>query len=282
MGQKTLAAGTHNYTLIYAKGFSWGPKALGLFVERIGTIKQAITERTSVPELEATPLVEVAITDETILQRSFVMFGDKKKTHAINVGMPNGLNFSYDLNQGAYLQVWRGKFLDATQMWHDRGEPQTSAPMGVIIQQTGKFPFAFLASDNEKLPDTLLRTALKYKGYRLRKNQEGTTTFPDFMYEYQGLKFTDTTIPSSSAEGIIRHLTIEGTPVVATPLYAVLAEGDNIIEVETNQYVVDDNSYYIAIKSTVLNKVFIRENNGKKQLLMPVNGLKEVVYELLF
>ena len=281
-GSKKLSAGEHTYTLIHAKDFGWGPKALGCFVERIGTPKQGITERTSLPEPEATPLIEVKVGQEPVLQRSFVVYGDKKKTHAISVGLPNGLSYSYDLNQGGYLQLWRGKFLDATQMWHDRGEPQTSSPMGTTVNSNDKFPLAFLASESAAFPDTLTKSDLKYKGYRLQKYDVAgqQIAFPDFMYEYKGIKVKDTSLPMAQNEGINRLLSFEAG--ADSKLYALLAEGITITNICNNRFAVDNQQYYVQVNTTETNKVIVRENNGKKQLLMPLAGLKELSYQLIF
>jgi hypothetical protein len=55
------------------------------------------------------------------LLRSFLNFNNKKRTHVISVGSPQQVNYSYDLKQGALLQVWNGPFVDATEMWEQRG-----------------------------------------------------------------------------------------------------------------------------------------------------------------
>ncbi len=281
-GSKKLSAGEHTYSLIHAKDFGWGPKALGFFVERVGTPKQAITERTSLPEPEATPLIEVKVAQETILQRSFMMYGDVKKTHAVSVGMPGGLSYAYDLNQGGYLQAWRGKFLDATQMWHDRGEPQTSAPMGVTISLNDKFPLALLSDASASIPASLPKSDLQYKGYRLNKIEVAgeKIAFPVFMYEYKGLKVQDLSTPSANSDAIVRHLTFEGSTPAGTSLYVLLAEGNMITDLGKNRFAIDNQQYYVSIPET--SKAIIRDNNGVKQLVLPLAGLKDLSYQLIF
>ncbi len=271
---KQLSAGEHTYSIIYMKDFSWRKNGLAVFMQKQNSEKQAITERTSLPDPEPTPLVEVKVNDQPVLQRSFMMHGNKKITHAISVGMPSGLSFSYDLNQGGFLHLWRGKFLDATQMWHDRGEPQTSEPMGSIITSNDKFPLAYLASAETSFPDSLTKNDLKYKGYKIEK-----TGSPNFMYEYKGLKVSDTTTPLDQFEGVNRNLKFDGE---ASQLYALMAEGSDIIEVATNRYSVDNQNYYIQVFPTETNKPIVRNSNGKKQLVMPLNGLKEISYHLIF
>ena len=271
---KQLSAGEHTYSIIYMKDFYWRKNGLAVFMQKQNSEKQAITERTSLPDPEPTPLVEVKVNDQPVLQRSFMMHGNKKITHAISVGMPSGLSFSYDLNQGGFLHLWRGKFLDATQMWHDRGEPQTAEPMGTMITSNDKFPLAYLASAETDFPDSLTKNDLKYKGYKIEN-----TGSPNFMYEYKGLKVSDVTTPLDKFEGINRSLKFDGE---AGKLYALIAEGSDIIEVGTNRYSVDNQNYYVQVFPTEINKPIVRSNNGKKQLVMPLNGLKEISYHLVF
>ena len=282
--QRKLSVGEHSYKIGYIKNFSWRPNSLGVFIQKDHAEKQAVTERTSLLNPDPVPLVEVKANNETQCQRSFVVYGNKKKTHAINVGMPSGLNFSYDLNQGGFLQLWRGKFLNTTEMWHERGEPQTAEPMGLTVNANDKFPLAYLTNSETAFPDSLLKSDLKYKGYKLEKraNFSGNHAYPNFMYEYKGLKINDMSTPLDEALGINRYLKFEGENPAQIPLYALLAEGSDIAEVATNRYSVDNKSYYVQVFPTETNKIIMRESKGKKQLLMPLNGLKEISYHLIF
>lgn len=280
-GRKKIAAGEHTYTILYTKDYNWRPNSLGVFIQKDQWEKQNMTERTSLLDMVPVPLIEVKPTDQPTVQRSFIMYGNKKISHGINVGMPDGLSFSYDLNQGGFLQLWRGKFLNATDMWHDRGEPQTSAAMGMTIQANDKFPLAFLSNNESEFPDSLTKDDLKFKGYKLEKylNKSG---YPSFMYEYKGMKINDLTTPMLKSEGLNRHLTFAGEPNAVKQLYALLAEGTEIIEVANNRYGVDNQTYYVEVTASPTNKPFIRESKGKKQLLMPLIGLKEVSYNVIF
>jgi archaellum component FlaF (FlaF/FlaG flagellin family) len=210
------------------------------------------------------------------------MYGDVKKTHAVSVGMPGGLSFTYDLNQGGYLQAWRGKFLDATQMWHDRGEPQTSAPMGVTIPLNDKFPLAFLSDASVSFPTSLPKSDLQYKGYSLNKVEVAgeKIAYPIFMYEYKGLKVQDISTPSANSEAIVRHLTFEGSTPAGSSLFVLLAEGKTITDLGKNHFAIDNQQYYVTIPET--SKAIIRDNNGVKQLVMPLAGLKDLSYQLIF
>jgi hypothetical protein len=103
--------------------------------------------------------------------------------------------------------------------------------------------------------------------------------YPNFMYEYKGLKVNDITTPLDQSEGLSRNLKFEGE---AGQLYALIAEGSDIVEIEKNRYSVDNQNYYVQIFPTEANKPIVRSNNGKKQLVMPLNGLKEISYHLIF
>ena len=41
--------------------------------------------------------------------------------------------------QAALLEVWKGPFSDATDMWYERGEPQTSRAMGAGAVSSERF-----------------------------------------------------------------------------------------------------------------------------------------------
>ena len=56
-----------------------------------------------------------------------------------------GVHYSYDLSRGAPFYVWRGPFLETTQMWDDRGEDQSSRPAGSVVDLAGVPTVAFLA-----------------------------------------------------------------------------------------------------------------------------------------
>ena len=271
---KQLSAGEHPYSIMYTPNQRNG---FEVFIQKKGFVKQAITALNSFIEPKQVPLVEIKTKDEPITQRSFVMFRGKKITHAINVGMPNGLSFSYDLNQGGFLYFWRGKFLNAAEMWHERGEPQTAAPMGTVVGSNNKFPLAYLSNAEMAFPDSLTKNDLKYKGYKILK-----TGHPDFMYEYKGLKVSDITTVLDNSEGLNRNLKFDDTVITGSQLYALMAEGSDIVEVGTNRYAIDNQNYYVQVFPTETNKPLVRNSNGKKQLLMPLAGLKEISYQLIF
>jgi len=187
---------------------------------------------------EAVGLVEVKANAEPVLQRSFAFHLGKKKTHVIHVGDPSGLHYSYDLKQGAILQVWRGPFLDATQMWHDRGEPQTAEPMGVTVVLDGRFP---LTLDHQAQPDSLNLSDLVYKGYHLEQGR------PVFLYEWVAAKILleDRIVPAANNIGLTRKINFKSASSMQSALDFVIASPKQIAAVNASLVGLKDQSYFV-------------------------------------
>ena len=82
-------------------------------------------------------------------------FGGKKLNYVISLGDQSGLNYAYDLRTGALFQVWRGGFLDATDMWHSRGMAQLAVPLGSIVPLSDAPSVAILPDQNGPWPDSV-------------------------------------------------------------------------------------------------------------------------------
>ena len=260
-----LKAGKHQLEIIHIKDFPWGPKALGLNVKRIGSRLVSLHERTSLLDPDAVGLIEVKANAEPVLQRSFSFHQGKKKTHVIHVGDPAGLHYSYDLKQGAILQVWRGKFLDATQMWDNRGEPQTSEPLGLTVVQDGKFP---LALAHQAQADS---TDLVYKGYRLEAGR------PIFMYEWTAAKLRVEDRIQPSGNGLKRTLTLVGASPQKTDVEAVLATGHHLSILQNG--LASQSGNFIEWKGATAELLKIA--SGAQQIRVPFSGA-QFTYDLIW
>ena len=206
------------------------------------------------------------------LLRSFINYGDKKLTHVISGGYPNLLNFSYDLKQGALLQVWRGDFMDVTEMWYERGEPQLAVPLGSLITLSGAPSLAIISDPANAWPDSISFDDFLNKGYTLDKDR-----FPSFEYEFKGIKATDK-ISAPTANSIIREINVSNAP---ENLYARVAFGKNIEKVGLGLYSIDDKSYYLKLDDAI--KPLIRETAHGKEMLVPIaNNLKSLTYSIQF
>lgn len=271
-----LSAGTHTLAVSYTKDVSWGGRELGVWLSRTGMRPVALHEYTSLPNPEPVGDIVVAPSQETTLQRSFVMFNGKKKTHAISVGSPSGIHYTYDLNQGAILYGWKGDFLNATEMWHERGEPQTAAPAGSALLLTGKCPLAWLTSEAQMYPDTLNdEKDWMYKGYVIDKQRNAA---PTFSYQYQKVTLQDRINPSE--QGLSRTLELMA-PTNTPQCYARLAEGTDIRALGGGLYLVNNGDYYLQTNAPTL----IKEQNGQKLLLSAIplsNGKGGLNYTIIW
>ena len=197
--------------------------------------------------------------------RSFMDIpGGTKVVHAISVSSPAQVHYSYDLDNGALFQVWRGEFIDATPMWHERGNG-TSRPRGSATYFT-KNPVPALAklSDSQAawIADTT-GTGFKTKGYTVDGQER-----PTFHYNMYGTTVTDAISVVEGGQGISRSISL-ANPV--DNIYALIADGSSIEEVSKGLYMVDGQSFYLKFDD-VKDKPVIRDANGKKQLIAPVRG----------
>ncbi len=275
---KTLSAGEHTIVFSYLKDFSWAPTGMGLFIGKLNSRPQALHTPNSLPPLPPTPLIAVKPQQQPEIIRSFMEHLGKKKTHVISIGDPSAIHYAYDLNQAGIIKTWKGDFLDVTEMWHERGEPQTAQPMGAALTLKGKAPLALLADVNGPLPDTLDdRTELIYKGYTLN-----TGGYPVFSYHFKYIIFEDSFVPASDRRGLTRSINIPKMPATET-LLVRMGEGSQITEVSENVFSIDGR-YYVQFLPSGKLKPAIRSTGEQKELLVEVKTPFPVVikYNLLW
>jgi len=208
----------------------------------------------------------------TIL-RSFMQLPDMVPVvHAVSVGSPKQVHYTYDLDKGAIIQVWRGGFLDATPMWHNRGNG-TSRPQGTV-QRFGKpvFTIAKLSSPQTTWATDTTGSSYRPKGYVLDKND-----LPTFQYYIFGAKIADAIRVLENGQGFHRELTIQQG---SGDMYARLAAGSAIEEQGKGMYLIDGKAYYLQLENTNGAKPIIRAVEGGKELIVPVRD--KLSYSVLF
>ena len=125
-----LLEGELPFELFYSKYRDWVEPGLGLAVSGEGLREYLISDRGGNNESRVDPILVDPL--EKPVLRSFMDLPDGPRvTHAVSVDNPDQLHYTYDLDHGALVQVWRGDFLDATPMWHDRGDG-SSRPLGAV------------------------------------------------------------------------------------------------------------------------------------------------------
>jgi hypothetical protein len=100
------------------------------------------------------------------------------------------------------------------------------------------------------------------KGYSIDESGK-----PVFKYLYQGLEVEDKVYPDDNNRSVTHEVSIKNRGT-KTGLHYKLAEGSTIVSMPDGSYAIDDKQFYIK----PAGNVFIREVNGKKELLATVDG----------
>lgn len=206
------------------------------------------------------------------LLRSFLDFNRKKKTHVISVGSPRELNYSYDMKQGALLQVWNGPFVDVTDMWHERGEPQLAKPLGSVIALSESPSLAVLTNQNAAWPDSIGFDDFKNLGYTLDKQRN-----PSFEYETGAYHVWDKISFSNEGRSLIRQINVTNAPA---NLYCRIANASAVNAIGKGLYVIGDKTYYIQLDEKL--NPFIRQTPRGAELVVPVTENKQVSYSMIW
>ncbi|PRY11662.1 PA14 domain-containing protein [Pontibacter ummariensis] len=281
-GTITLPAGNVPVELLYAKMVEWGKPAVGLTVEGPGIREFQIGDAAAhinLREREPAGPILVDAPVNTIL-RSFMDIPSQdgkgrgtRVVHAVNVGSDEQVHYTYDQDNGNIVQVWRGGFLDATPMWYSRGNG-SSRPVGAV-QYFGDpaFTIAKLTSDKASWVSDTAGTGFRPKGYELDEQDQ-----PTFIYQVYGTTVQDQVRALPGGEGINRQITVQNP---GPNLYARLAQGSSIEAISKDTYLIDGKSYYLRMEDAGGAKPMVRDSNGRKELIVPVQGNK-LNYSILF
>lgn len=264
-----LKAGSYPFEIYNYKNASWLPPRLGLFVQTGSLLKPLHAFNSFPPDDQPVAPILINPGNQPRMLRAFLDFkGDYKQrlTHTIGVGDPSGINYVYDLKAGNLVCVWRGDFVDATPMWHDRGDGSFK-PMGATQYLFNNQPLTFLPASTSTFPVITRDAEVKAGEYRGKGYEiEEATNRPIFKYEYQGIDVEDKIYPDQSSLTHEVNIKSRGTK---QGLYYKLAEGKTIQQMPNGMYAVDDKSYYIRVKGVTPQ---VRGNAGNQELVVPVEG----------
>ncbi len=259
-GLKEIKAGKHSFEYIYHPIY-WRP-VFGVEVSGADFRPYALNDPKTLPtrQLDGGIFID-NVENKTKTIRSFLDFNGTKLTKVISVGTPEKIHYSFDLDNGSLLQVWKGKFADVTQMWHERGEPQLFYPSGLLTVLNDEIPFFELNSEAQPMPDVY--TEFVNAGYDLDEN--GT---PTYSYNWKNANFTQKFSPSK--DGLLCEITSNET----SKFGYTLAIGSEITKLSEKLYKVDN--FYVEINEKA--KVYIKENSGKYYLRTNLTG--KIAYTL--
>ena len=274
----SLDPGTHRFQAGYLKkgARDWQqarPPALALSIEGPGFRRIYLHRPGGLRRPPVDPILVDADTDRIV--RSFADVGPgggtrERVMHAINVGSPQQLHYTLDYDQGTIVRVWRGEFLDTTPMWHQRGDG-SSLPRGTEEFLTMRPLLARLADDRQPWPDPYASSGFRPVRYRI-----DAAGRPVFHYRFGDASVEDA---SRAMEGrrFERRLTFSATE---PEMHVLLAESDNFEPVNAGLYAADDRRYYIRVSES--GRTYVRESDGRTQLLATPGGNNTLTYEILF
>jgi hypothetical protein len=198
----------------------------------------------------------------TILRSFSDLYKDGKKlkrvTHAVNVGNPDKLHYTYDLDNGTIAQIWKGDFLNTSPMWDDRGDG-SSRPRGVVL------PLGDI--NNVYSQNNSINSNLKTLGYDLDEND-----LPTFRFKVFGEEINDK-IRITNNKYFTRTIALKNN-VVASPISFKISEGKTIVPLQENIYLVDD-TYYIKVDNASISTL-----DGVSTLFKKID--KEISYSILW
>ena len=191
--------------------------------------------------------IPVATSNTPLILRGFVVHQGAKRTHAVSVGNPGYLHYSLDLVDGALLYAWRGPFLDAASMWHNRGHDQTVSPLGSTLAFSGASGYSISTDE-----------AIKFAGYRLNP-------YPVFTYSLGEAILEDHIQPHTDGTGLSRTITLSGTTDASVWVRAAVS--DQIDALDDDRYAIDGFTWYIedAADAVVLS------TKNSQTLMIPLN-----------
>jgi hypothetical protein len=278
-----LTGGKHAFALTFFKNRQYGDQRdVKLFIEGPGLEKQPLHDESLLTSF-GNPInpIMVQATTEPVVLRSFEWHRGQKRVYVASVADPLGVHYSYDLSRGAPFYVWRGPFLETTQMWDGRGEDQSSRPAGSVVDLAGAPAVAYLSDANAAWPDSVIdEKEFRRNGYVLDKAGR-----PTFLSTVHGVAVEDALRPD--ADGVTLHRTVHlRAPASASVdgLYVQLAQGKHVAKQADGSYAVDDKSYLVTLPSGAAQPV-VRQQSGREELLLPVRfdrGESTVAYSIVW
>ena len=283
MADVDLTAGKHAFALRFFKNRQYGnQRDIKLWIEGPGVERQALHDERMLTTF-GNPVNPIVLRPETepVLLRSFEWHRGVKRTAVLSVADPLGAHYSYDLAQGTPFFVWRGPFLETTQMWNDRGEDQISQPLGSVLDLSGAPTVAFLGDANAAWPDSVTdERQLKRLGFQLDKAGR-----PTIRSQVRDVVIEDAIRPDSAGASLRRELRMRAPATAETTgLYVLIAQGKSITKQSDGSYAVNDRSYFVTLPAGAPQPV-VREQGGRSELLVPVRfdrGESTVTYSIVW
>lgn len=267
-----LQPGALPFEFIYSKQVDWPQAFVNLSVSGSGLRQTQLADAGIISNGGSADPILINAEENKILRSFMDLPGGTRVTHSVNVGSPDNVHYTYDLNKGTIIQVWRGGFLDATPMWNNRGDG-SSRPVGAIQYFGNPVPaIEKLGDDKAVWSKDTLGSGFRPKGYVL--DDKGR---PSFKYVTNNAFINDAVRVLENRQGIQRTIQITNAP---ENLYMLLAEDIEIEALPDNLYLIGDKAWYLKIQDAGGAMPVIRKNNGRSEMIIPVKS--KLVYSILF
>jgi hypothetical protein len=270
-GKVNLPAGDLPFELLYSKFVDWTKPALGLAVAG-PSIREYLISDANTAAGDAVDPILIDAPANTVLRSFMDLPNSPRVVHAVNVGSADQVHYTYDLDNGTIIQAWRGGFLDATPMWHDRGDG-SSRPVGTVVR-FGKpiFSIAQLASAQASWITDSAGTGYRAKGYVLDEQDR-----PTFRYQIYGTMVNDAIRVAEGGKGLQREISVQDP---GANLFVRLASADKIESAGDGLYMLNDKTYYLRINDAGGATPVVRDAAGGKELLLPLKT--KLSYSIIF
>lgn len=269
-----LSKGEHTIQLINIKSAGWRAPKLGMSVKTTSTNPiEFNTYDSNPPSVNSVTPIFVDPESNPRMLRAFVAFNGngKRLSHTIGVGTPEKVNFVYDLASANLVGVWRGDFVDATPMWHNRGDGSFKA-RGAVQWTFLNQSIAELENEKSPFPETGTAPDFVSKGYSMNES----TGLPIFKHVYKGVEIENSIELDKSNVYLIRQINFSKSGL--TNWYFKLASG-KVKKMPDGTYAIGDQEYYVNILSG--QTPIVREIDGETELVLPVDGTS-IKYELIW
>lgn len=286
-----LPAGSTTVEIVTYKMDGWMQPYLGLWVEGPGSRPAALHSMSSTLAVVPSDPIELKAERPTVF-RSFMdmdlknypqsaeytgkpnFFPESKRkriVHAVQVGDPTHLHYTYDLDNGALAQIWKGDFLNTAPMWDNRGDG-SSRPEGAVL------PFDDVSvivpkADIFDLKPSITEPVGQYrpKGYDL-----DDAGLPTFRYQRLGMDVEDQ-IKVTAGKMLGRTIAVSNIPA-GQDYVCRLAIGEKIEPSGPSTWAVDGKRYYIQLPDGV--KPQIAQSGVLQVMYVPVAS--RISYNLLW
>jgi Domain of Unknown Function (DUF1080) len=252
--------------IVYKTDASWQPN-VGLVVTGPGFRPLECHSFTSLLAGAGTPSDPIMLdAKENMVFRSFMDIPqegkNKRIVHNVNVGSPDKLHYSYDMDNGAIVQVWKGEFLNTSPMWDNRGDG-SSRPRGAVLI-LGNAPTVVNDASKVILKDSFPANAnFRTLGYELDNDN-----LPTFTYQIYGSDIVDIVKNTEGGKFLTRSISCTHP---SPNLSVRLAIGKSIEVISPDTYIVDGKAYYIKLLNGT--KATIEKVGEKSILLSPLKDL---------